>query len=65
MDGTEAARRIRAMPSHRKAMLVALTGWGQERDRTRTAEADFDRHLVKPVDPAELKHLRTSSHTTH
>lgn len=46
-------------------MLVALTGWGQERDRTRTAEADFDRHLVKPVDPAELKHLRTSSHTTH
>jgi len=44
---------------------VALTGWGQERDRTRTAEADFDRHLVKPVDPAELKHALTSSHTTH
>ncbi len=34
-------------------------------DRTRTAEADFGRHLVKPVDPVELKHLLTLSHTTH
>jgi CheY-like chemotaxis protein len=53
------------MHSHCKAMLVALTGWGQERDRTRTAEADFDRHLVKRVDPAELQQLLTSSHTPH
>jgi DNA-binding response OmpR family regulator len=31
-----------------------LTGWGQDIDRTRSREAGFDRHLVKPVDPEEL-----------
>lgn len=30
--------------------LVALTGWGQSRDRERTAAAGFDHHLVKPLD---------------
>jgi hypothetical protein len=34
--------------------IVALTGWGQEIDRTRSREAGFDHHLVKPVDPEEL-----------
>jgi DNA-binding response OmpR family regulator len=34
--------------------IVALTGWGQEEDRRRTASAGFDRHLVKPVDPERL-----------
>jgi CheY-like chemotaxis protein len=31
--------------------IMALTGWGQEIDRTRSREAGFDHHLVKPVDP--------------
>jgi DNA-binding response OmpR family regulator len=30
--------------------LVALTGWGQESDRSRSRDAGFDSHLVKPVD---------------
>ena len=34
--------------------LVALTGWGQDEDRRRSAAAGFDRHLVKPVEPAAL-----------
>lgn len=38
-------------------VLIALTGWGQEQDRQRTSEADFDHHLVKPVDPATLRSL--------
>ncbi len=50
MDGYEVARHIRARPDARGATLIALTGWGQERDRHRTAEAGFDGHLIKPVD---------------
>jgi CheY-like chemotaxis protein/anti-sigma regulatory factor (Ser/Thr protein kinase) len=50
IDGYEVARRIRARPDARRAALIALTGWGQERDRRRTSEAGFDCHLIKPVD---------------
>jgi CheY-like chemotaxis protein len=44
MDGLEAARRIRALPDGDALRLVALTGWGQERDRQLTSEAGFDAH---------------------
>ncbi len=54
LDGCEVARRIRAESWGRGAVLVALTGWGQEVDRKRSREAGFDMHLVKPVDPATL-----------
>ena len=54
LDGCEVARRIRAESWGRAAVLVALTGWGQEIDRRRSREAGFDMHLVKPVDPATL-----------
>jgi CheY-like chemotaxis protein len=54
LDGCEVARRIRAETWGRSAVLVALTGWGQEVDRRRSREAGFDMHLVKPVDPATL-----------
>ena len=54
LDGCEVARRIRAETWGRDAVLVALTGWGQEIDRRRSREAGFDMHLVKPVDPATL-----------
>jgi signal transduction histidine kinase/ActR/RegA family two-component response regulator len=47
MDGFEVARRLRAARS--PAVLVALSGYGQERDRRLTAEAGFSGHLVKPV----------------
>jgi CheY-like chemotaxis protein len=50
MDGYEVARRIRARPDSEGTALIALTGWGQEKDRRRTAEAGFDCHLTKPVD---------------
>jgi hypothetical protein len=38
-------------------LLVALTGWGQEADRERTAEARFDHHLVKPVAVETIREL--------
>jgi CheY-like chemotaxis protein/two-component sensor histidine kinase len=57
MDGYELCRRMRAQPASAKAMLVALTGWGQEEDIRRTAEAGFDRHLIKPMEPRSLQRL--------
>jgi two-component system CheB/CheR fusion protein len=50
LDGYEVARRLRALPSGKKAFLIALTGRGSESDRRRSTEAGFDLHLVKPVD---------------
>jgi signal transduction histidine kinase/PAS domain-containing protein len=50
MDGNELARRLRAAPETRAAVLIAVTGYGQQNDRDDTAAAGFDHHLVKPVD---------------
>ena len=50
LDGYEVARRLRAMNHGQNFRIVAITGWGQDDDRTRTKEAGFDVHLVKPVD---------------
>ncbi|HEX4608032.1 MAG TPA: response regulator [Urbifossiella sp.] len=57
MNGHEAARRIRAESWGQGIALIALTGWGQEEDRRRTAEAGFDLHLTKPMDPSTLESL--------
>ena len=57
MDGYEAARRIREQPGLGKTVLAALTGWGQQEDRRRTAEAGFNHHLVKPPEPHLLESL--------
>ena len=52
MDGFEVARRIRLHPKSRKVTLIALTGWGHEKDRRDSEAAGFDHHLIKPVDMA-------------
>lgn len=57
MNGYEVARTIRREGKHRHVMLVAVTGWSQQRDRRRAHAAGFDHHLVKPVDLAELQLL--------
>jgi CheY-like chemotaxis protein len=56
-NGYDVCRAIRAEPWGRKITMIALTGWGQEQDRQRSAAAGFDHHLVKPVDPAALSRL--------
>ena len=53
MDGYELARQMRAN-GLTQCMFVALTGYGQEEDRARSAEAGFAAHLVKPVDLERL-----------
>jgi signal transduction histidine kinase/DNA-binding response OmpR family regulator len=57
MDGYEVARRLRAAPTTRRALLVALTGYGQIEDQRRAREAGFDHHLVKPADLEALAAL--------
>jgi CheY-like chemotaxis protein len=65
MNGYEAARHIRQQTWGKHAVLIALSGWGQPEDRRRTAEAGFDHHLVKPVEPASKPSmLRTTSALT-
>jgi len=54
MDGYEVARRLRAEAGSANAKLIALSGYGAERDHQRSKEAGFDLHLVKPVDPRNL-----------
>lgn len=55
MDGYELGQQLRASLSDATLKLVALTGYGQETDRQRTAAAGFDYHLVKPVDFERLQ----------
>lgn len=60
IDGYQLARSIRATPWGERAQLVAVTGWGQEEDRRRAAEAGFDHHLTKPVAADTLDRLLCS-----
>jgi two-component system CheB/CheR fusion protein len=55
-NGYDVARALRTGQGER-VTLVALTGWGQDADRRRAAEAGFDHHLIKPVDPQLLNTL--------
>jgi PAS domain S-box-containing protein len=54
MDGNELAQHLRSLPETGRALLIALTGYGQEEDRKATLAAGFDHHLVKPVDFKKL-----------
>jgi signal transduction histidine kinase len=60
MNGYEVAQWLRQQLWGQGMVLIALTGWGQERDRHRSQAAGFDHHLVKPVDPAALVQLLAS-----
>lgn len=55
IDGYEAARQLRADPECRSAKIIAVTGYGRDEDRRKSAEAGFDAHLLKPVSMAELE----------
>ncbi len=57
IDGYEVARRLRAHAETAGVTLIAISGYGQARDRERAKEAGFDHHLIKPVDPDALQAL--------
>lgn len=62
MDGYQVVRRLRGEPAAARALMVALTGYGQEEDRRRALDAGFDRHLTKPVDPLALRDVLGARH---
>ncbi len=49
MDGYELCAQLRTRRELGRCRFVALTGYGQPRDRVRTRESGFAEHLVKPV----------------
>ena len=50
MNGFEVANQLRSQPASRDALLIALTGYGEAESRSRSADAGFDFHMVKPAD---------------
>lgn len=57
MDGYQVAQELRQEPWGRHVRLIALTGWGQTRDKEAAAAAGFDYHLTKPADADEVHQL--------
>lgn len=59
IDGFETCRRLRADGC--RALIAALTGYGGAEDRRQSQAAGFDRHVLKPVNPAALVELVASA----
>jgi len=57
LSGLDVARAIRSLPGGQRAIMIAITGRGQARDRRDALEAGFDHHATKPVDPAHIQEL--------
>jgi PAS domain S-box-containing protein len=57
LNGYEVTRRIREQPWGQEILIIALTGWGQDLDRTQSRDAGCNGHLVKPVTPPDLEQL--------
>jgi CheY-like chemotaxis protein len=49
VDGYELARRLKSRPETAQTVLIAVSGWGQDKDREQAEQAGFALHLVKPV----------------
>jgi len=54
MDGNELAIRLRTRPGTARSVMIAVTGYGQDKDRASSLASGFDHHMVKPVDTATL-----------
>ena len=57
LDGYQLAQQVRASDWGRDAILIAVTGWGQDEDRLRALTAGFDHHLTKPIAAEQLEAL--------
>ncbi len=57
MNGYLLARKLREWRWTRGAVLIAVTGWGGDRERERSKEAGFDHHLLKPAQPERIAEL--------
>ncbi|HZQ60719.1 MAG TPA: ATP-binding protein [Casimicrobiaceae bacterium] len=61
INGYDLAERLRAAAETRNSTLIAVTGWGQDKDRQRAHAAGFDHHMVKPVDAQAIEALLRSA----
>ncbi|MGZ8321458.1 MAG: hybrid sensor histidine kinase/response regulator, partial [Telluria sp.] len=57
MTGYEVAAKMRKIEGMETAVLIALTGYGQARDRELAMDAGFNEHVVKPIDFAKVTSL--------
>ncbi len=57
MNGYDICRELRKTEAFKTTMLIAQTGWGQEKDRQLAREAGFNHHLIKPVKLEDLNEL--------
>jgi PAS domain S-box-containing protein len=57
MDGFEVSRRMREISGMERSLVVAVSGYGRDRDREAAKDAGFDQHLTKPVDPQAIHRL--------
>ncbi|MES2130426.1 MAG: ATP-binding protein [Pseudomonadota bacterium] len=60
LSGYDLARQLRRMAGGQHTMLIAVTGWGQEKDRQLAYEAGFDLHMVKPVRFEQIEEILSS-----
>jgi PAS domain S-box-containing protein len=54
MDGNQLAIQLRTRPGSARSVMIAVTGYGQEKDRALSLASGFDHHMVKPVDTTAL-----------
>jgi signal transduction histidine kinase/integral membrane sensor domain MASE1/ActR/RegA family two-component response regulator len=57
LDGYAVASALRELPGCDRALLVAVTGYGQSEDVARSRAAGIDHHLVKPVEPSRIREM--------
>jgi two-component system, chemotaxis family, CheB/CheR fusion protein len=60
LNGYEVARYVRENLQVRTVTLIALTGWGQDRDKERALDAGFNHHFTKPVEPGQISAILRS-----
>jgi len=57
MDGYGVAREMMKIPALKNTTLVALTGYGQEKDREKAFASGFSHHFIKPVEIHDLNNF--------
>ncbi|MDY6982495.1 MAG: response regulator [Pseudomonadota bacterium] len=57
MNGYEVCRELRRNPMFADTLIIAQTGWGEERNREMAYFAGFNHHFVKPLKPEDLAGL--------
>ena len=61
LNGYDVCRELRRQPWGAAAVILAMTGWGQQEDRRKSKDAGFDAHLVKPVEHDALIEALTTA----